>query len=470
MCEVLCVLEEWDLPWLEEDSRRRLLLVCKEAPFFLLTHPQIHFLAESASDEEIEKKCWELLFLPFSYRGEAAFFARIEACRQKVHLFASDFRDMGKRVLSNYLANFEKLAFAKRGSALRGKFEGIPALILGAGPSLEQEIEELRAWENRALLFAGGAALNVLSTFSLQPHFSAAVDPGPLHPRFEEQTLFEVPCFYQSRVAKELLASLHAPLLWMPDSGGYPLDQWMHEQAGILEPPFEAGWNVATFCAAIARSLGCHPIIFVGLELSTPTQNVYAKGADETVGKEFIEAKDVEGKKVYTKQDWVMAGRFLEEFGGPFLNVTRGGLPLAGIPRLSLAEARKKYGKKMHDMRALVHGALAPLDPCASPEEVERVSRMLQESFTRCEEHCHALFSLYEKHPSSHGKIALHEVELEEEVACNYFLTPLWNIWGPLFLRENKGMHQDLHKLCFFKRILHERTLRDERGSLLYRG
>lgn len=476
--DLLKTMEEYS-PWVRARSDRHLLLVteAEEAPIFLLMDPQIHLLSLEASDEELKQKLWELLFFSFSYkicgnpnaieRIESCF-ARIEKCRLGIHLVASDFKDMGKRTLSNYLSNFHLLSRAKRGGELFGKFKNVPALILAAGPSLEEEMEEIRAWENRALLFAGGSSLNVLSTFSLQPHFGAALDPDPPRARFLAQSAFEVPFFYQSRVSRELLSSVHAPLLSMVDSGSYPLDSWMHERVGVKEAPFDAGWNVSTFCTALAYALGCSPIIFVGLELSTRSQQVYAKGVEEEVGKEFIETRDCKGDKVFTKQDWVMAKEWLEQFAKEhpdtqFLSATQGGLPLVGIERLSLSAARERYGREMRDIQGAVHTELSLLKPSASFEDVQKVSQEVEASFERCKELSTKLLTLCEKsyaHQSGGGgERALYEVELEEEIAFRTFLAPLWEIWGPLFLREGQEMDRELHRLLFFQRIMNDRHI-----------
>lgn len=477
---VLCVyardlLKTWEefFSWVRENEKRHLLLLRDEGdtpPFFLLTDPQVHILSVDADDELVKQKLWEFLFLPFSYRalgkeekGGESHFARIERLRRGIHLVASDYRDMGKRVLANLLANFSQLGSAKRGKDLFGRFQGVPALICGAGPSLETEIEEIRRWENRALIFAGGASLNALAASSLRPDFTAALDPHPSPERFLRQAAFEIPFFYQSRVANELLSSIQAPRLWVPDSGGYPLETWMHERAGLDEPPFDAGWNVSTFCTALAAAMGCNPIIFVGLELSTRSEQVYARGIDEKIGKEFVEAFDVAGEKVYTKQDWLMAESWLEKFVKDhpdhlFLNATQGGLPLSSITRMPLKEAREIYGQETRDLKGLVHSVLAPLQTSAAAADVRQIGDEIKKSFEKCEELCIKLFTLLEKSyanlPGINGETALYEVELEEEIAYKTFLAPLWEIWKPLFLREAKEMDSALHRLVFFRRLL----------------
>ncbi len=461
-------------PWLKEKEQRYLLLLKEEGDLSFLSseHPKVRFLPVSADEESVKQQLWELLFLRFAYRNfdekqphiEEAF-ARIERCRQGIHLVASDFRDMGARILSNYLTNFPALNCAKKARELFGSFEGIPALICGAGPSLEADIELVRQWENRGLIFAGGSALNVLSNFALTPDLMACIDPHPPRTRFLDQSAFQTPFFYQNRVAEELLAQVQGERLWIADSGGYPVEQWMNQQVGIDEEPFDGGWNVSTFCLALAYALGCRPIILVGVELSSASEQVYATGVEEKVGAEFIEAIDVDGKKVYTKQDWLMARSWIEEFAklhpdAHLINATRGGLSLSGISRISLAQAHTAYGSKMFDLKGLVHAKLAQLSLACDPEcTPQKSSKAIEESLKRCEKLCEALLGLFEKSypilPSEKGEGALLEVELEEEVAFQVFLEPLWQIWKPLFLRDVAAASPYLHRLLFLQRTIH---------------
>ncbi|MFI5333634.1 MAG: motility associated factor glycosyltransferase family protein [Chlamydiales bacterium] len=481
MGEVLCIYCEdphasWErhATWLKEEEDRHLLFLHDEDAFpslSLLTDPQLHFLSLRADDELIKGKLWELLFLSITYHADECkrdkaeeMFARIENLRAGIHLVASDYRDMGQGVLANLLRNFLLLSHAKEGSKLFEEFRGVPALICGAGPSLEKSLDEIRAWENRALLFAGGAALNTLSRFSIVPDFTAALDPHPLPERFSEIGCFAAPLFFQSRVATGRFSHVQGDSLWIAGNGGHPLESWMATEVGLTSDVFDAGWNVATFCAALARAMGCNPIIFVGLELSTQTEKVYAPGLDETIGKEFAPTLDVAGKKVYTKPDWQMAEKWLNQFVQDnvdhlFLNATEGGVALSSIPRLSLAEARERYGRKMRDLKGQVHSKVATLQHAASSARLLEVKENVQKSFKRCEELCIRLFTLFEKSyaglPGMMGERALCEVELEGEIAYTTFLAPLWEIWRPLFLRQ-ASMDRDLHRLLFFKRVFDE--------------
>ncbi len=475
MHDVLCVyggempslLEEYS-SWLEQQEQRHLLLVRPhEAEMFLELHPRIHLLHENAHPERMRHILSAFALCPLEYKvhaslenGEKALDAlrRIERLHLGVSLSFLDFRDLGKKILANYLANFLRISSAKKARDLFGAFSGVPALICGAGPSLEEDMENLKKWKNRALIFAGGSAIQVLRHFSLEPDFIAALDPERDH-----KVLPHVPFFYQSRVAKELLAKIPGEKLWVKDSGGYPLDHFLHSSLGIEEPPFDAGWNVATLCTALAQALGCSPILLAGMDLSTPSEKIYASGVEETVGSDFLETQDVQGKTVWTKKDWLIAASWMEEFfqahpETPFIVLSKGGLPLKGALRTSSEGALTTWGQKLENFQERIAQEVHKIQAISSLETVQKVHTEVIKSMKTCAELVSKLLVLFEKRypklPGETGEGALAEVELEEETFYQTFLVPLWNVWSPVILRENPQASIYVHRLLFFQRVL----------------
>src|SRR5207237_8873071 len=91
------------------------------------------------------------------------------------HLQLSDVADFGILAVQNTVQN--RCVPYKNGLALKDKFLNIPVLIVGAGPSLEKEAHLIEKFNG--LIFAGGAALNVLT---LEPHFAAGIDKTEFKP------------------------------------------------------------------------------------------------------------------------------------------------------------------------------------------------------------------------------------------------------------------------------------------------
>ncbi len=456
--------------WLSEKEGRYLVFLQEEWDSVLDLSLDARIRVVPSDQEELFKQVvWEFVFLRFAYVDEENSarsrerLARLQHLQSGVHLVASDYSDMGERVLTNVFKHARRSAPLRLGQELFGAFSGVPAIICGAGPSLAKNRDFLKGLDQRALLFAGGSALNALSVEGIVPHFSASIDPDPSYRRFYEQTAFEVPFFYQSRLAHRLLDVVQGPLLWMADSGGYPIEQWLNERMGLKSPSFDGGWNAATFCIALAEALGCGPIILVGMDLACPDQHLYAPGVQQEKREErLIEVQDQAGHLLYSKPDWVMAARWIEEFatehpGCRWINATEGGLGFQGIEPMPLRSAIDAHLARTFDLRGWVHARLQRIPPSQGSGEEGWIR--IEESLERCAEKIDQLLGwiekLYPNPPHEKGEVALLECDLEEELACQKMLDPLWAIWKHVFQRQTadpSGMF--LNKLLFFKRVI----------------
>lgn len=448
--------------WLAKEPNRFLVFVEEDAEKLDLAKgeswgqdPKVRLLC-SQEDEAFKEIAWEFLFLKFSYvtnRPEQmqSVFAKIEYYHRAVDLIGADYRDMGVAVTRNMVANAERWPFAKMGQSLKGAFHQIPAVICGGGESLLKQIEALEALSDQALIFAGGSAMNRLAASAVRPHFAVHFDPDPPNSGFLEQEATEVPLLYQNRFASSLLHKAHGPALWMAEGGNYPIEKWLKEVYQIEVEPFDSGWTAVNFCAASALLMGCDPIIFVGMELSSKKP---LQGLDMTV-------VDVEGGTCYTRKDWLMSGEWLETIAAAhpersFINATEGGI--GALPRLSLDEVIQAHCNRSWDLLGMVHAALQSAQPILAQEGVP-VGELLRRSYQRVHEACDRLLALWEKSypqsPLDQGEYALGLVDLEQEIAYRFVLEPMWQIWRRPILRTEKhplGAH--LHRLLFFKRAI----------------
>lgn len=490
-CDVLCVFQTanedffLDLKaWLAKNSERYLVLLDEEADIHshllrssLLDDSRVrHYLLSEVNQDDVFKQiAWEFVFLSLGFHTESEcterakeIFSKITFFHTGVHLFASDYRDLGVRVLKNIFANVLHLPKAMEGEKLAGRFQNIPAIICGAGPSLEKNIQQLSQLSNRAFIFAGGSSLNVLSKHAIDPHFSASIDPDPPYTRFLQQTAFEAPFFYQHRLSRDLLRIVHAPLLRLTDGAGYPIDSWLSSYLGLSSHPFEAGWNVATFLSAIAASMGCNPIIFVGMDLAFSGNIPYANGVHlSSLEEERIELKGEDGSTLFSKKDWIIAAEWIESFaqdhsGTTFVNASEGGIGFKGVENLSLRVAEQKYLKKDFDLKGTIHTQLAHIQiNKPTHDQVLDSLTIIESSLSRCQGYVeHFLEAIERSYPNlsgMEGREALFEVEMENEIAYQHILAPIWEVWKPVFARQadKNKLGQILNKLLFLKKAIY---------------
>ncbi|MES2122628.1 MAG: 6-hydroxymethylpterin diphosphokinase MptE-like protein [Chlamydiota bacterium] len=460
--------------WLKENETRYLVFVeeeeslflkAKENPFFSSQRVRLFYLSE----EIYSQLSWEFVLMRFGYCCEdpereeraSAFFARLEHFHRGVDLLASDSQDMGVKVLKNAYANLKHLPRSKLCDSLKNTCAGIPAILCGAGPSLDAALALLGDLADRALIIAGGSAVKALNAQGVTPHLYLNVDPEPPYRRFLEQDQFSQPFFYQGRLSSELLDMVPGPLVWIPDSGSYPLENWLASECGIFTEPFDSGWTVSNVAASLAAHLGCSPIICIGMDFACGKETVYASGLSaEKNAEELIEVQP----GVFSKKDWVMSAEWMGSCALKFphlqwINASEGGIPLQGFKTCSLPEAVKGLPESV-DIGGLAHALVTRAAPSGvSDETVLAVRHKMLSSFEKCASSCDDLLKVWEKYyphsPLEKGDYALLEVELEQQPCYRHFLLPLWNVWSrPILRGASHPLEQHIHRLLFFKRAL----------------
>jgi hypothetical protein len=463
--------------WLKKDDRHFLIFIEEQEELFLRgknlpfsKDPKVRIFYWKQGDEEIFNQiAWEFVFLRFGYispgtdvkQSAEDFFTLLEHYHCGIDLLASDSEDMGLKVLKNVIKNLNVLPKAKLGISLEGKCAGIPAIVCGAGASLDRIAPQLKEIQDRALIIAGGSSVRALNAHGIRPHLVAHVDPHPPYRRFLEQDNFEAPFFYQGRFCYSLLERAEGPLVVMPDSGSYPLEAWIAAELGIFAERFDAGWTVANFCTALAAHLGCSKMILAGMDFSCGPDAIYAsKIAGEENRAKLIE---IQKDKLYSKRDWLMSAEWTASFakkhpGIQWINLSED-VDLPGIERREFS-SEMLLPPSSFDMSGFVHALIETAgSPEAALEKIESVRKKVRDSFERCLELCGKLLKVWEEHyphsPLEKGEYALLDTELEQELCHRHFLWPLWSVWKRPILRSSfHPLGQHVHCLLFFKKAL----------------
>lgn len=182
------------------------------------------------------------------------------------------------RYLLNTLRNLPALRTEGDAAALDGLFDGVPAIVVAAGPSLDRNLAELEACADRALIVAVDTAARPLLAAGIPPHVIVAVDPTETNARH----LCDLGPCPDTWLAAE--ASLDATAL--PDFAGrtfffriadhHPWP-WLRAQ-GLDRGMLRAWGSVLTSAFDLALRMGCNPVVFAGADLAFTWQRPYARG------------------------------------------------------------------------------------------------------------------------------------------------------------------------------------------------
>lgn len=405
----------------------------------------------------LQQLMWEFPFAKIAFvgaDGDASLVSLLEEWQRDAQLLIAEASDFGWRAVRNVCGNLQRVCSAldRQGSALQGRFRGVPALICGAGPSLTPQLHRLGALRDRALLFAAGSARQALNHAGIVPHFAAVLDPDPPTDRVVEGRAKQVPLFYQLRASPALLSQSTGPMLWMSGNELLQVEQWLVEEGGITYSPFDAGWNAATFGAALALHLGCDPIILIGVDLAATDAQIYTPGVRPTCSEQ---ASLIQVGNVHTKRDWLAAARWLSALasahpGTRFLNASLGGLSIEGIASLSLGEVATRDLGESRDLARWVQTELQQL-PLFAPliaQPLQRLWGSIDKTGALCQSALEALAR------TDSRSVLLAELDLEEALCFKTILDPLWNIWKHLILRQcTEPQGRSLHRMLFFQTV-----------------
>lgn len=468
--------------WLEEEAGRYLVFVEDNLSVirsFLETdlatemlknkQVQIHFF-ESFKDSEamFQWLSWFFVLLPVDVSGLLYYQKRKNEAYEELRLkimhdsvrkdsVAAEFMRFSGGFFRNFFSNTLSMPDSYHGNALFGKFSGVPAIICGAGPSLNKNISLLETLSDKALIFSGGSSLNALNSKDILPHFGAGIDPNP--PQYKRlfcNKSFELPFFYRGRMFHDAFCLIHGPRLYINGTGGYFISEWFEENLGIASEIIDEGHNVVNFCVEIANALGCDPIVFVGMDLAYTGMSSYAEGivGDATISEEKVVEnegldnsaflrQDVNGEPVYTLWKWVTESDWIGNYakahpGKAFINATQGGIGFPGVENMLLSDANKKYFRKRHDLRHRIHVEIQNAAmPQVQEEKILELMKEMRGSLKKCIEISEGLLheidvvkKKLEKRKRVEpnlqtGKAALYEVELTEEPAYQYILSTM---------------------------------------------
>ncbi len=187
----------------------------------------------------------------------------------------------------NLAANFVHLS---RGRPVRRIFDlarqaDVPALVCGAGPSLADDLDSIRAFQGKGVIIAVDTALNVLLHGGVDPDIIVTVDPQAVN-------RFYLEGYFDSRLTSDRRAFVLADpttsyltlrmipperllYAWTP----FPLAKLLfdHLREDVGEIAF--GGSVSTNAYDLALKLGCRRIFLTGQDLSFTGGQAHTKGA-----------------------------------------------------------------------------------------------------------------------------------------------------------------------------------------------
>lgn len=383
------------------------------------------------------------------YEGEWFNHLRLELLRKSTlsHAVVTESLQYHK-LLENILSNIRAWPGSFLASGLKNKFKNIPAVICGAGPSLEAHFPLLKTLEDNMLILAGGSAITALSRNGITPHLGIAFDPNKEEfERLKWAPAYEMPLIYGTRLEAHVLNALNGERGYLVSGTGGSCESHFEQ---VLQIPLEESCSelgmealsVTTLNVSLAVYMGCNPILLSGVDLSYTGMQRYASGVLDSSsvtsaqieqevrsGEKYLERQDIHGRPVATLVKWIMESDCIASFAQKhprvsFINVSESGLGFKGIPNRSFAEVVEKETLVPLDLRALVHAQIQqlklPLLQNLIEEEMQKMKCSLERLSQIASSYIHELEQLKTQGLLKHlptARLMVLALDFEEEPA-----------------------------------------------------
>lgn len=384
-------------------------------------------------------------------------------------LVASQQLNLNRTIYRNFYTNISQMAGVIEARGVEKRFCKVPALICGAGPSLQRAISKLPHLADRLLVVGAGSALTALTQAGIQPHLGAGLCPeGSEAHRLWHAQGYEVPFLFRSRIDSQALFYVHGPHLYLNGcAGAWKTAHWLEEQLGLKGEGVDEGPSVTYLATQLLLLLGCDPIIYVGVDLALEGEKGYAEGVlhgsePPPIEWDRVERRDIHGNVVETYWKWIweanVLGALIHQMGETtFINASDSGIGIPGALHMTLDQVEERYLQRQYDLRGRFHSEVeGGVHPQITQQNIAAALRLFSESMGRVIERASSLLvelkriegrvirlafdslgaslaqgreSIGPDQPApwvANGRVALLVREIEEEIAYQCALEPMW--------------------------------------------
>ncbi|MFD2442723.1 motility associated factor glycosyltransferase family protein [Bacillus sp. CGMCC 1.16607] len=228
-------------------------------------------------------------------------------------------------------------------------FKDKPLVIVSAGPSLEEEYDNLRFIKNHKLayIFAVGSANRALISQNIIPDAVCTYDPQE-HNYNVFSTMYEkgvetVPMIYGTSVGFETLKMYQGPKVHVIIDQDTVTPFYFNNQIDFSSRVVQDSPTIAAVTFQIAAKLGCNPIIFSGQNLGFKNNQFYSKdvnynGSEQLLDRDrrsLIIIEDVLGNKMESNPSFINMKENIEWYISKYPNIkvwntTKGGAAIKG--------------------------------------------------------------------------------------------------------------------------------------------
>ena len=237
----------------------------------------------------------------------------------------------------------------------KGQFKGKAALLVAAGPSLNEELENIRYIKENGLayIFSVGTSVNTLINNNIFPDATTTYDPQKVNQiavkKIKESRITEIPLIFGSSVGFETIENYPGKKYHMLTNQDTVSDFYLRT---INNEPIARVYDAPTISVITLQllyQLGFSTVILVGQNLAYLGNKRYSSDSvnrtelNKAEREKAITVKDVYGNDIFTNSGYITMKEQLEFYIKEFkdmkvINSTKGGAHIDGTTFMELSD------------------------------------------------------------------------------------------------------------------------------------
>lgn len=245
-----------------------------------------------------------------------------DVCQQKI-VDMNTIKQLSKQWIQNTFTNITGTETNYPVNLLENKFKGKTALVLGAGPSLKDNLEKIKANRDKFVIFAVHRTLETLRLNDITPDFCVVVDTNWVSNSITKDLKY----LSEINVIADIKADNYLKKLPFKNSFTYYSENSLFSKKLQAKLPkflqtLETGGTSAICAYRCAKFMGFKNIIFAGIDLAFKDDTVYCDGQIasantqttvkiQNVVRNITKVKSITGEYVSTRVDYAT---FIKQF------------------------------------------------------------------------------------------------------------------------------------------------------------
>ena len=281
-----------------------------------------------------------------------------EEMRTDIYALGNSLEDMMNGVTNNYL-NVDACITCNSIDEIRGKYKGIPGIVVASGPSLDKNIDLLKEAEGKAVIISCDASYQQCIKHGVKPDAIASIERDiPTYNYFYKGKQFDKDLVFvgPGLVWPNILEEFPGKKILMSKTPDGADGWWMQHFENIK---FEVmGFSCANVAHAVLEAAGCDPIILIGQDLAYTDDKQHSEEAhavfesDNQVAAEgpYVWTEDINGNPVKTSRTFNLFREYFERKTDlnmhTLVDATEGGAKIQGSKIMTFRDAIDQYCTK----------------------------------------------------------------------------------------------------------------------------